>query len=39
MTSCPDCHEDLLDEGFGYWCARCQRAVSPAEVRNGPADD
>jgi hypothetical protein len=30
-----DCGSELIDEGFSFWCPRCQAAVSPAEVISG----
>jgi len=39
IPHCPDCEHELIDEGFGFWCPRCQAAVSPAVVARGETDD
>ena len=32
IAYCPDCEDELQDEGFTFFCPTCQAAVSYARV-------
>lgn len=38
ILACPECGQDLVDDGYDFWCPGCKITVSFAQAI-GPVDD